>query len=131
MYYSFITCPYLPCLWAWTPTQGPWISQFWEKSTWTSWPHHAFNFLSNIYGSGEEDFFKVLNTFRYLHYYVKYYTIRIGKQANAYLSHLLLGPFLWPESMTTIEVEGFMVIMHGIFFPNMNDGGEEEMIFEN
>lgn len=27
-------------------------------------------------------FFKVLNTFRYLHYYVKYYTIRIGKQAK-------------------------------------------------
>lgn len=27
-------------------------------------------------------FFKVLNTFRYLHYYAKYYTIRIGKQAK-------------------------------------------------
>lgn len=37
MYYSYTTCPYLPCPWAWTPTQGPWISQFWEKSTWKSW----------------------------------------------------------------------------------------------
>lgn len=37
MYYSVTTCPYLPCPFAWTPTQGPWISKFWEKSTWTSW----------------------------------------------------------------------------------------------
>lgn len=76
-------------------------------------PYHAFTFFIKYIWKWRRRFFKVLNTFRYLHYYAKYYTIRIGKQAKClfepspsthfhYMFILVpsygqyIGPFLWP-----------------------------------
>lgn len=108
MYYSSTTCPYLPCPWAWTPTQGLWISQFWEKSTWTSWTISCiYFFIKYIYGSGEEEFLK----FKHISIFTLFCKILHNKDWEAgkmpiwaisfktFSLYVHIGPFLWPESL--------------------------------
>lgn len=100
-----LQCHYMPCPWAWTPTQGPWISQFWEKSTWTSWNIPCIYFFYQIYMEVEKKIFlsfKHISIFTLLCKILHNKDWEAGKMLiwsisfNTFSLHVHIGPFLWP-----------------------------------
>lgn len=148
MYYSFTTCPYLPCPFAWTPTQGPWISQFWEKSTWTSWNIPCIYFFYQIYiWKWRRRFFlsfKYISIFTLLCIILHNKDWKVGKMPIWAISFKTCSLYVH-YMFILVPSNGLNLLFRDHNFHNLSRGlhghhawnlfpqheGEDEMIFEN